>query len=305
MTEEDASQRFAWSWQPAPGWPEPPPGWAPPPGWLPPPHWPPAPRDWLFWKLEPIAEKPPVLDVRIAPTTRRSLVWETRWVLAAFLIPTVTGAIVPLVQHAEGVTDINRFPTFVHNQPLTNMLLGILGYLGIGAVVPITLFLLTRTGHTARSLGLGWPRWSLDIWPGIGLALLSYLSEIAVLIPFTPLISNERKYVNQPVIAHVPPYYVIYGLTISAVTAITEEVVINGYLLLRLEELGWRPGRALLLSLLLRSSYHIYYGVAVLLIIPFGYFVTRSFQRHRRLNRPIAAHFIYDATLITISVLTS
>jgi len=80
---------------------------------------------------------------------------------------------------------------------------------------------------------------------------------------------------------------------------------VNGYLLVRLEQLGWRARPALILSLALRMSYHIYYGVAVLLVLPFGYFVTTSFQKHRRLNRPIAAHFVYDAVLITISVLTS
>lgn len=92
---------------------------------------------------------------------------------------------------------------------------------------------------------------------------------------------------------------------ISAVAAVTEEVLINGYLLVRLEQLSWNSNRALFLSLLLRTSYHVYYGVAVFLVIPLGYYVTRSFQKHRRLNRAIAAHFIYDAVLLTISVLVS
>jgi hypothetical protein len=39
--------------------------------------------------------------------------------------------------------------------------------------------------------------------------------------------------------------------------------------------------------------------------VPFGYLVTRSFQRHGRISRPILAHFLYDATLLTIAVLTS
>ena len=60
---------------------------------------------------------------------------------------------------------------------------------------------------------------------------------------------------------------------------------------------------ALALSLVLRTSYHIYYGIGFLLTVPFGDYVTRSFQKHRRLNRPIAAHFIFDAVLVTISIL--
>jgi len=55
----------------------------------------------------------------------------------------------------------------------------------------------------------------------------------------------------------------------------------------------------------LRTSYHVYYGLGFLLTIPFGYYATRSFQKHRRLMRPIVAHFLYDAVLITIAVLVS
>ncbi len=77
----------------------------------------------------------------------------------------------------------------------------------------------------------------------------------------------------------------------------------NGYLITRLEQFGWTPERALFLSLTLRTSYHVYYGLGFFLTIPFGYFVTRSFQKHHRLNRSIAAHFIYDAILLTVAVL--
>ena len=42
-----------------------------------------------------------------------------------------------------------------------------------------------------------------------------------------------------------------------------------------------------------------------LLTIPFGYLVTRSFQKNRRLARPVVAHFLFDAVLISIAILTS
>jgi hypothetical protein len=83
--------------------------------------------------------------------------------MVAFLLPAVGAAVIPLVQHSEGVNDINRFPIFVHGQPFVNMILGILSYLGVAAVVPLTLFLLTRTGNSFASIGLGTPSWVLDI----------------------------------------------------------------------------------------------------------------------------------------------
>ena len=54
----------------------------------------------------------------------------------------------------------------------------------------------------------------------------------------------------------------------SAATAITEEVLVNGYLNTRLYQLGWSPRASLLLSLTLRTSYHIYYGIGFLLHSP-------------------------------------
>ena len=41
---------------------------------------------------------------------------------------------------------------------------------------------------------------------------------------------------------------------VSAITAITEETLVSGYLLTRLEQLGWDPRWALTVSLALRTS---------------------------------------------------
>ena len=102
----------------------------------------------------------------------------------------------------------------------------------------------------------------------------------------------------------MPAYYVIWGIAIAITTSIAEEVLVNGYLVTRLGQLGWTPKSALILSLVLRTSYHVYYGAGFLLTIPFGFFVTRSFQKHRRLTRSIAAHFLFDAILVTIAILS-
>jgi len=39
----------------------------------------------------------------------------------------------------------------------------------------------------------------------------------------------------------------------------------SGYLLTRLSQLGWSPRRALIVSLVLRTSYHVYYGIGFIL----------------------------------------
>jgi membrane protease YdiL (CAAX protease family) len=183
------------------------------------------------------------------------------------------------------------------------MLIGILAYLPVAATVPLALFLLSRTGQSPRVLGLGLPSFKQDILPGLGLAAASFGAEIVLLIPLAPILTRYSFLLNKTPIGHVPAYYVVWGLAMSITTAIAEEVLINGYLITRLDQLGWSPNRALALSLMLRTSYHVYYGIGFLLTIPFGYFVTREFQKQRRLNRPIAAHFLFDAVLFTIAIL--
>jgi membrane protease YdiL (CAAX protease family) len=280
-------------WRPPPGWPEPPPGWVPPPGWRPPPDWPPAPPDWEYWV--PPAPRPPAPrqpPVRVAELSRRGLILETWFVQLAFLVPSVLAAVDLFAAHTGGAA-ITRFPTIVAN-PVANLILGVVTYLEVAAMVPLALLLLSRTGQPPAALGLTRPTWRTDVWPGLGLAASGFGVAYAATIALTALVGR-----------HVPHYYVIYGLAVSAITAIAEETLVSGYLLTRLEQLGWSPRWALLLSLTLRTSYHVYYGLGFLLTIPLGYFVTRSFQKHRRLARPIAAHFLYDAVLITISVLIS
>jgi membrane protease YdiL (CAAX protease family) len=221
----------------------------------------------------------------------------------AFLVPSVLAAVDLFAAHTGGAA-ITRFPTIVAN-PVANLILGVVTYLEVAAVVPLALLLLSRTGQPPAALGLTRPTWQRDVWPGLGLAASGFGVAYAATIVLIALVGRHSKLFDQVQPGHVPHYYVIYGLAVSAITAIAEETLVSGYLLTRLEQLGWNPRRALLLSLTLRTSYHVYYGLGFLFTIPLGYFVTRSFQKHRRLTRPIAAHFLYDAVLITIAVLTS
>ena len=244
----------------------------------------------------------PTAVVQLQPTTRRSLVWETRAVLFGFLLIGVTGAIVLIAQQVNGVGPITPFPTVIHHNPVGNVLVGILAYLPTAAFVPIALYLLWRTGQRPRDLGLGWPSLRRDLWPAIGLVAAAYVCEIALGIVLRPLLASQASLTNHSVVGHVPWYYIFYALALSATTAINEEVLINGYLLVRLEQLGWAPGKALALSLTLRTSYHIYYGIGFILTVPFGYFVTRSFQKNRRLTRPIFAHFLFDSIVFTLAI---
>ena len=246
----------------------------------------------------------PSTVVPLSPASRSWHGWETVFVSTAFVLPAAAAAAVILIRHVERVSDLDEFALPLKHNPAGSLPLMLLLYASTAVVTPIALLLLARDGVTPRRLGLT-PRWlRLDLLPSMGLLGGVWLANIATALVLFPLF-NDKSVSNTSANTHVPAYFVTYALFVSAVTAINEEVVVNGYLMTRLAQRGWRPWPSLALSLTLRTSYHAYYGAALVATIPFGYLVTRSFQRHRRLSRPILTHFMFDAILLTIAVLTS
>jgi hypothetical protein len=234
----------------------------------------------------------------------RWLGWETVFVIVAFAFPAVAAAVVILARHFGGVSDLNEFALPLPHHVGASFFLLVLEYSTTAVMVPIALLLLARTGQPPASLGLEVRNWRRDGIGGVALLAGVWVVNFIVIIPLSFVVNNKHL-TNTASNSHVPAYYVIYGLALAATTAINEEVLVNGYFLTRLSQLGWSPRRAFALSLSVRTSYHLYYGVGLILTVPFGYLVTRSFQKRRRLLRPIVAHFLYDAILITIAVLTS
>ena len=282
------------TWRPAPGWPEAPQGWQPPAGWQPPPDWPAAPPDWQFW-----VPAGPRFPVRSSELTRSDLVIETRLMMIALLAPWIISAVLTLAVHEVSHASLTQLPTYDPHQPVANVVLGLISYLPVAAVVPLALLLLARTGQRPADLGLTGARWP-DLGVAVGLAAAGLGCEFVLAIPFAQL--KNSALVNTAGPLHVPVYYVIFGLSQSLITSIAEETAVSGYLLTRLDQLGWRPWPAFWLSLALRTSYHVYYGLGVVLTLPLGYFLTRSFQKHGKLSRPILAHFLYDSVIFLISI---
>jgi Type II CAAX prenyl endopeptidase Rce1-like len=234
----------------------------------------------------------------------RWLGWETIFLIVAFALPGLAAAVVILAQHLGGVSDLDEFSLPLPHHVGVSFFLLLLDYSTTAVTVPIALLLLARTGQPPSSLGLTTAGWRQDAIGGVALLAGVWVANLIVLIPLSFVLDNKHL-TNTASNTHVPAYYIVYGLTLAATTAINEEVLVNGYFLTRLSQLGWTPWRAFALSLAVRTSYHAYYGVGLLATIPLGYVVTRSFQKRQRLARPILVHFTYDAVLLTIAVLTS
>jgi membrane protease YdiL (CAAX protease family) len=120
--------------------------------------------------------------------------------------------------------------------------------------------------------------------PGLGLYLLALAAGI-----------------NANVVPEALPnvWWALPVLVLSAIqNAVLEEVVVVGYLVTRLRQLGWAAWAAVLCSAVLRGSYHLYQGFGGFLgNAVMGVIFSLFFLRFRRIAPLIIAH----ATIDTVS----
>ncbi len=157
----------------------------------------------------------------------------------------------------------------------------------------LALHLLQREpGQATRLLGLRPVRpWS-DLGRGAVLAVCIGIPGIGLYLGARALDLNAT--VQPAALPHV--WWAVPVLLLSAVqNAILEEVVVVGYLLTRLRELGWSVTAAVAASAVLRGAYHLYQG--------FGGFAGNAvmgvvfalvYLRWRRLGPLIVAHALMD-----------
>lgn len=159
--------------------------------------------------------------------------------------------------------------------------------------VALALFLLAdRLPDAARGLGLDLRRPGHDLAAGAALAALIGLPGLALYF------AGRALGVTADVVpaALAPHWWAVPVLVLQAVkNAVIEEVVVVGYLLRRLEHLGWNDRSRLAASAVLRGSYHLYQG--------FGPFVGNAvmgvvfgewFRRRGRVMPLVIAHTLLD-----------
>ncbi|MTE22071.1 CPBP family intramembrane metalloprotease [Streptomyces sp. TRM43335] len=77
--------------------------------------------------------------------------------------------------------------------------------------------------------------------------------------------------------------------------SVVEEVIVVGYLLRRLDRLGWTPTAALAASSLLRGSYHLYQGIGGFVgNVVMGVVFVLLYRRWGRVGPLVAAHALID-----------
>ncbi len=181
-------------------------------------------------------------------------------------------------------------------RPLLDLTYQLTGILFALVPVALVIYLLTEQGRSAvRRLGLDLHSraqvihdlaWGAGLAavigiPGLGLYYLAKALNLNATVVPTAL--NEHWW-TLPVL-----------VLAAAQNALLEEVVVVGYLITRLRQLGWTPAWVLGASAVLRGSYHLYQGFgafvgnAVMGLVFAGYF-----QRKGRILPLVIAHTLLD-----------
>ena len=253
---------------------------------------PPAPPDSQAPPAPPDAQAP--LNAQAARMQR----WEIVCVLAVSLGASGVYALVQYIGSLTAQVSLAKQQVVVHGtlapgRPLLDLFLQLTNITLALAPVLLVFYLLARAGEGPSSIGVDFRQPGRDLARGAALAALIGGSGLGLyLIAYHIGVELNVVAENLPAVWWRIPILLLSALQ----NAILEEVVIVGYLLSRLDKLGVRPGRAILISAVIRGSYHLYQGVgafvgnAVMGLI-FGFL----YRRWGRVTPLIIAHFLIDA----------
>lgn len=162
------------------------------------------------------------------------------------------------------------------------------------ALAPVALvwYLLARSGEGLRALGIDRTQPARDLARGAALAaLVGGVGLVGYLLAYA-------SGVNLAVVAQdLPAEWWRWPVLIAAAleNSLLEEIVVVGFLMRRLTQLGWAPGAAVATSALVRGSYHLYQGVGGLLgNIAMGVLFGWLFLRWGRVLPLVIAHALID-----------
>ena len=234
-----------------------------------------------------------------APTrpTRRRLRAEVWIVLGLSLGQSAVYAVVNIIARLTAATPLRDQATALNPSrsprpylDLTYQLLA-LGF----ALVPVVLalFLLSEPGRRAtarigltlarpaRDLAVGLALTAIIGIPGLGIYALGRAAGITVEVQAATL---DQYWWAVPV------------LVLAALkNALVEEVIVAGYLIERLEDLGWRAAPTVVASAVLRGCYHLYQGIGPFFAnIAMGVVFAEYYRRRRRTMPLVVAHTLLD-----------
>jgi membrane protease YdiL (CAAX protease family) len=163
------------------------------------------------------------------------------------------------------------------------------------ALMPVVLvfYLMARSGEGPADMGLDGSQPGRDLLRGAILAVVIGGAGLGLYLAAFHA-GAELNVVPESL---PPVWWRIPVLILNAAhDGILEEILVIGYLLRRLDQLGWTPWKAIVAAAVLRGSYHLYQGFGAFLGnaamgLIFGYL----YRRWGRVTPLIVAHTLIDA----------
>jgi membrane protease YdiL (CAAX protease family) len=157
----------------------------------------------------------------------------------------------------------------------------------------LALYLLWRSGISPAVLGLGRLRWRPDVLGAVGLAILIGVPGLLFYLAARTLGLNAEV---EPSALNSSWWRIPVLILAAFANGFAEEVVVVGYLITRLRQLGLTQSSAVWTSSVLRGMYHLYQGFGaglgnVVMGLVFGY----AWCRTGRLWPLVLAHGIIDS----------
>jgi membrane protease YdiL (CAAX protease family) len=233
----------------------------------------------------------------LPPLTRRLLGWEIVVVFAVSLGASALFAVINLVGSLTAPKALRQqqallVGSLAPGRPLLDLTLQLANIITTLAPVALVFYLLAREGEGPSALGIDTKHPGSDLARGAALAAIIGGSGLALYIAAFHLgISLNVVPENLPAIWWRIPVLILD----AAQNGILEEVLVLGYLLRRLDQLGWTPGKAIALAAVVRGSYHLYQGFGgfignAILGVIFGVL----YKRWGRVTPMIIAHTLID-----------
>src|SRR6266581_6975082 len=234
----------------------------------------------------------------LAPPPARLQRWEIVAVFAVSLGASGLYALVSLIGSLTAKQSLSKQTATLNGslapgRPLLDLFLQLMNITLALAPVLLVFYLLARAGERPSSIGLDARQPVRDLARGAVLAAVIGGSGLGLyLIAYHLGVELKVVAENLPNI-----WWRIPVLLLSAAqNATVEEVIVVGYLLSRLDRLGVRPSRAIVLSAVIRGSYHLYQGAGAFLgNAVMGLIFGFLYRRWGRVTPLIIAHFLIDA----------
>lgn len=220
------------------------------------------------------------------PSSRRVLSEEVLVVLSLSLLQSAVFAVIRLLSApVQRTVTVRVFAEVGLETQFASIVFGL-------APVALVVHLARRSRERLEAFGLGMGTLTRDAYWGVliglavaGVGLGLYIATIALNV--------NRFVVPVPPLGH---WWTVPVLVMGALqNALLEEVVVVGYLIRRLEQIGWGALAAVSTSAVLRGAYHLYQGWGgfagnLLLGLVFGLI----FVRWRRTWPLVVAHLLVD-----------